>query len=634
MKIFSVFSGVIHVASIVFILSSNEWIWYPSLPGRNRQWMWAGSVTNESFAITTRGYRDKTLDVYLSSNETLLVHQSTIQNEVERIDINGLEPETSYTYRVGDNEIGRIRTFASFVQSKLRVGFGSCSTSGSTSSAFSELANQNLDLFIHLGDMHYEDISVNDSEKFLDAFDIVHASSEQTKLFRSSPFVYMYDDHDFGPNDSDMTSPSRDAAISNYRRCIPHYPLEKSSQNNDALYHAFTIGRVRFVVPDLKSEMMNDASIMSSTQMDWFLSEIRNSYKYTLVVLVLGIPWTSNETGWGSHIHDRSNISSTILETYRSYTSSSSLGGHANIIGVAGDAHIMAFDDGTNSEGHFPIVQAAPLDRIGNAKGGVYSSRYLFIYILSRHKNHIIPFNDDNNNYTDVSPTVQVTMSSTTSCFFTLCSNLSVLVYFGHFKHIDHRYAIMEISDSGTSGPESICIDLELRRAGVSNAMYETSFCGPLINSAQSSNVSKKCEIDLFPMNELLEMIFFGLFLVVVTLIVIVRCVWKCCWSRGQRRCRFERNHDDGIFLLWNLMLGYVWIGITLLILYVGLLHRNFRTNSPVHLARTGLVVFVPLTILFMSVLILGRNVKGQRGTNSSQTIDGDLEVVKLSKSA
>lgn len=193
----------------------------------------------------------------------------------------------------------------------------------------------------------------------------------------------------------------------------------------------------------------------------------------------------------------------------------------------------------------------------------------------------------------------------------------------------------MEISDSGTSGPESICIDLELRRAGVSNAMYETSFCGPLINSSQSSsNVSKKCEIDLFPMNELLEMIFFGLFLVVVTLIVIVRCVWKCCWSRGQRRCRFERNDDDGIFLLWNLMLGYVWIGITLLILYVGLLHRNFRTNSPVHLARTGLVVFVPLTILFMSVLILGRNVKGQRGTNSSQTINGDLEVVKLSKSA
>ncbi len=441
-------------------------------------------------------------------------------------------------------------------------------TSGSTSSVFREIANQDLDLFIHLGDIHYEDISVNSTEKFLDAFDIVHASSTQTELFRSVPFVYMYDDHDFGPNNADMTSMSRDAAVRNYRRCVPHYPLEKSSQDNEALYHAFTIGRVRFVVPDLKSEMLNDGSMMSSTQMDWFLSEIRNANKYALVVLVLGVPWISDDSGWGSHQDDRSNISSTILEMYRNHTSS--LGGHANIVGLAGDAHSMAFDDGTNSAGNLPMIQAAPLEQIGRTKGGFYTS----------------------------------------GCY-------------GYGASYNSQYAIIEITDSGISGPESICIDLELRRAGDSSPTYETSFCGPFINTSRSNdNMSrKKCEIDLFPSHEMLEMAFSGLFVGVATLLVIVRYVWMC---------RTKTLSDDGVFLLWNLILGYVWIGITFWILYVGLLYRGFRTNPPVYLARTGLIAFVPLTVLFVSIFIIVVR-KGKNGSKGAASVR-DIEIAEKSR--
>ena len=534
--------------------------------------------------------KNRRLEVRKTFNESLLIYETTIQDVVERIDITGLEPETSYTYRVGD-ESATVRTFASFTQSTLRVGFGSCSTScithfvkntlkqhalntgtsGSTSSVFREIANQDLDLFIHLGDMHYEDISVNSTERFLDAFDIVHASSTQTELFRSVPFVYMYDDHDFGPNNADMTSMSRDAAVRNYRRCVPHYPLERSSQDNEALYHAFTIGRVRFVVPDLKSEMLNDGSMMSSTQMDWFLSEIRNANKYALVVLVLGVPWISDYSGWGSHQDDRSNISNTILEMYRNHTSSS-LGGHANIVGLAGDAHSMAFDDGMNSAGNFPMIQAAPLEQIGRTKGGFYTS----------------------------------------GCY-------------GYGASYVTQYAIIEIIDSGISGPQSICIDLELRRVGDSSPTYETSFCGPFINTSRSNDSMsrKKCEIDLFPSHEMLEMVFSGLFVGVATLIVIARYVWMY-------RINCRETSDDGVFLLWNLMLGYVWIGITFWILYVGLEYRGFRTNPPVYLARTGFVAFVPLTILFVSILIIV--VQGKSGSKETAASYRDIEIAKKSR--
>ncbi len=46
---------------------------------------------------------------------------------------------------------------------------------------------------------------------------------------------------------------------------------------------------------------------------------------------------------------------------------------------VSGDAHMVALDDGTNSDysssrsGGFPVLHAAALDRPGSLKGGPYS---------------------------------------------------------------------------------------------------------------------------------------------------------------------------------------------------------------------------------------------------------------------
>ena len=54
-RLFFLASGLIHIITLIYILSSNKWIWYPSLPERNREWFWSGAVTNESFSITARG---------------------------------------------------------------------------------------------------------------------------------------------------------------------------------------------------------------------------------------------------------------------------------------------------------------------------------------------------------------------------------------------------------------------------------------------------------------------------------------------------------------------------------------------------------------------------------------------------
>jgi hypothetical protein len=66
------------------------------------------------------------------------------------------------------------------------------------------------------------------------------------------PIAYIYDDHDYGGNDSDGNAPSKPAALSAYKSFVPHYSL--ASPNGEAIYQAFTIGRVRILLTDSRSE--------------------------------------------------------------------------------------------------------------------------------------------------------------------------------------------------------------------------------------------------------------------------------------------------------------------------------------------------------------------------------------------
>jgi hypothetical protein len=54
-----------------------------------------------------------------------------------------------------------------------------------------------------------------------------------------------------------------------------------------------------------------------------------------------------------------------------------------NLLMVSGDAHMLAFDDGTNTDystsqsGGFPLFHAAATDRPGSVKGGPYTGEVL-----------------------------------------------------------------------------------------------------------------------------------------------------------------------------------------------------------------------------------------------------------------
>jgi hypothetical protein len=183
------------------------------------------------------------------------------------------------------------------------------------------------------------------------------------------PVDYVWDDHDYGPDDADAASPSRMAARRAYRQAVPHPPLPAGGSG--AIHHAFTIGRVRVVVTDTRSER-TEYTMLGAAQREWLVGELRRAGEYALMVWVNPDPWIDaerpGEDTWGGYAGERQLIADTIAGARV-----------RNLVMVSGDAHMVAIDDGTNSDyatagdGGFPVLHAAALDRRGKIKGGPYS---------------------------------------------------------------------------------------------------------------------------------------------------------------------------------------------------------------------------------------------------------------------
>jgi phosphodiesterase/alkaline phosphatase D-like protein len=237
---------------------------------------------------------------------------------------------------------------------------------------------------LHMGDFHYENIEENDVTRYRRAFDQVLASERQSSLYRSAPIAYIWDDHDYGPNDADGTHTGKPAALAAYDETVPHYPLVRGANGAPIdLRQTFSVGRVRFVLTDVRSNRTpEDAAdgpektMLGVSQRDWLLGELETAKdNHALIVWVNVVPWIAERGsghGWGGYDWERRFLADRIR----------SMGLVNRLVVLSGDAHMVAIDDGRNSnfateaepdERAFPVVHAAPLDRYPRPKAGPYS---------------------------------------------------------------------------------------------------------------------------------------------------------------------------------------------------------------------------------------------------------------------
>ena len=357
-------------------------------------WVWSGAVTTCSAVVKAKVRGGAEVKLLLSTNSSFGDARPVPGHGYARPDKDGvvvfdlahLTPDTVYHYALEVSgaraEIGRFRTFADGAMS-FHFAFGSCATTGSNHKIFSTIQQRDPLFFLHMGDFHYENIKANDPARFRRAMDRVLTSKRQSALYRDTSIVYIWDDHDYGPNDSDRKSPAKPAALETYQQYVPHFPLQTEQGTVPSIQQAFTVGRVRFIMTDVRSERDPETepdgpgkSLLGKRQKEWLKRELAAARQgYALVIWVNIVPWITKGQpgsghGWEPYSHERRELAD--------YVQQQDL--VPRLLILSGDGHMVALDDGTNSNyashgagSAFPVMHAAPLDRYPRSKGGPYS---------------------------------------------------------------------------------------------------------------------------------------------------------------------------------------------------------------------------------------------------------------------
>ena len=371
-----------------------------------RDWALAGGVTSTSANFRVRGPSSddgKAREFVVSTNPNLAIEKDQITNipvsygdftnqehYVKRLQLNDLSPLTPYYYgitrpkRTPNSAIvaGDVGTFTTPAPEGTRMDFtiatGSCALTGSKSNMFADVLDLDPLMFIHMGDFHYEDLNTLNIDERLEAYDKTMGSPSQRLLYMRTIFAYIWDDHDWlGNNQDSDDEEAASIAKQTYTLGIPHYPLGSNSvdEANAAKYQAFTIGTVRFIITDLRSESIKSSEyysgkVYSKEQKAWLFNELSQAENYDFVIWVTTRPWTDpakvGSDTWGGFVSDRDELSSYIASTIGS--------GPRNLFVLSGDNHMVAFDDGSSTDysgqdrnpGGFPLLHSGPMTNYGS----------------------------------------------------------------------------------------------------------------------------------------------------------------------------------------------------------------------------------------------------------------------------
>jgi len=227
-----------------------------------------------------------------------------------------------------------------------------------------------------LGDLHYGDIATADAALMRSKIRASISTSRAAAMFAAVPFTYVWDDHDFGPDNSDGTFVGKTTVAAVYRQTIPHHALPDAG----AVYQAWTVGRVRFIQTDLRyyrspnTDTDNSSkSMLGATQNAWFKAELLAAKANPLTVWLNSQVWSVPATGWSGIDTDGDHWGafSTERAELNDYMAAN---GITNVIQLTGDQHALGIrrsvDYSTAGTAPMRVYSAAALDALPVTRAG------------------------------------------------------------------------------------------------------------------------------------------------------------------------------------------------------------------------------------------------------------------------
>lgn len=361
-------------------------------------WAWAGAVTDTAATIATKVTAGASCRAKVSTSSDLSspAFSAAVAPDAYgylKLSLTGLVANTQYHYGIEVDGVvdafrGRFETMpVPLAASNFTVAFGSCWIAAEDHRPAVTIKARHPKMFIQYGDFGYfELVSTNDEADWRAGYEAIIGTVNIAELLGDVANAYIWDDHDYGLNNTDSTYFGRPAASSAYRRVVPHYPLPASG--DAPIYQAFSIGRVRFIMTDHRhardtstvETQTPSSSMLGASQKAWFKQQLLDAKTagYGLIVWVNSQVFIATEDylpdgyaiddSWAEFTAERAELVDYMKAN-----------GIDNVCIIAGDMHALAIDSGAHADyatggGHpIPVFQAAPLGRIGgNLKGGPY----------------------------------------------------------------------------------------------------------------------------------------------------------------------------------------------------------------------------------------------------------------------
>jgi alkaline phosphatase D len=273
--------------------------------------------------------------------------------------LTGLKPDTRYTYEVsvaGKRDPvwnGQFTTpVADSKSSRFRVAVTSCMEYGDfpVQPSWYLLLAEKPQLQLLLGDNVYA--NTTDREKLWAMHRVQRRVVGFAAVLRNVPTYAMWDDHDYGPNNSDGTAPGKENSLRAFKELFAN-PGAGTAETPGAFYR-FHWGDVEFFMLDGRyhrspDEAPNDdrKRMLGDEQMKWLADGLRDS-KARFKVLASGSTlMASHDDGWRIYDFDRKRLYQAIMGQKIS-----------GVIYLSGDIHRCVLDVRPASEtGGYPLYE-------------------------------------------------------------------------------------------------------------------------------------------------------------------------------------------------------------------------------------------------------------------------------------
>lgn len=197
-------------------------------------------------------------------------------------DVDGLSPGGRYEYELssaaGTTPRYPLRAAPEPTARRLRLAFGSCYKDYKTAvqPIFGSILGESPDVFLLLGDTCYFDEDDARSEAAMMQAHLRNRNNDSLRpLLAAVPTLGIWDDHDFGPNDSDGSFSRKDSSLRAFRRMwaqrrfgLPELP---------GIFSSVRCGPAEIFLLDVRYHRRSRRHILGNEQWNWLARGLRDS---------------------------------------------------------------------------------------------------------------------------------------------------------------------------------------------------------------------------------------------------------------------------------------------------------------------------------------------------------------------